>query len=80
MPFGASTVLASYMRKDDKTAFNQDAAQWAVGYTYAMSKRTQAYTSYGSIDNKNGAGYTVGNGAEVGSGDSAFNVGLRHTF
>ena len=30
--------------------------------------------------NKNGAGYTVGNNNEAGSGDKAFNVGIRHAF
>lgn len=80
VPFGANTVLASYIRKDDRTSFNQDANQWAVGYTHAISKRTLAYTSYGKISNDNGAAYTVGNNTDVGSGDSAFNVGVRHTF
>lgn len=80
VPFGASTVLASYIRKDDKTSLNQDAHQWALGYTYALSKRTSLYSSYARIDNKNGAGYTVGNNTEVGSGDQAFNLGVRHSF
>jgi GBP family porin len=80
VPFGASTVLASYIRKDDKTALNQDADQWAIGYTYAMSKRTSLYSSYARIKNKNGAGYTVGNNTEAGSGDKAFNLGVRHSF
>lgn len=80
VPFGASTILASYIRKDDKTSLNQDANQWALGYTYALSKRTSLYSSYARIDNKNGAGYTVGNNTRVGSGDQAFNLGLRHSF
>lgn len=80
VPFGASKVLASYIRKDDKTGFNQDADQVAVGYTYALSKRTDLYTAFARIKNKNGAGYIAGNGTELGSGDKAFNVGVRHTF
>ena len=80
LPFGANTVLASYIRKDDKTGFNQDADQWAIGYTHTLSKRTLAYTSYGKISNENGAGYTVGNNTDVGSGDTALNVGVRHSF
>jgi len=80
VPFGASTVLASYIRKDDRTVSNQDANQWAIGYIYALSKRTNLYSSYAKISNKNGAGYTVGNNTEVGSGDKAFNVGVRHSF
>ena len=81
IPVGAAgTLVTSYIRKNDKTALNQDAAQYAVGYVHTLSKRTSAYTSYGIIDNTNGAGYTVGNNAEAGSGDRAFNVGLRHSF
>lgn len=80
VPFGASTVLASYVRKDDKTSFDQDADQLAVGYMYALSKRTDIYTAFARIKNKNGAGYVVGNGTELGSGDKAFNLGVRHTF
>lgn len=80
IPVGSGTVMASYIRKDDKTAFNQDAAQYAVGYLYSLSKRTGIYTSYGKIVNKNGAGYTVGNNSNAGTGDKAYNVGIRHAF
>ena len=80
IPFGPHTVLASYIRKDDRTDLNQDASQYAVGYRYAMSKRTDLYTSYARINNKNGAGYTVGSAIEAGSGDKALNFGIRHTF
>jgi predicted porin len=51
-----------------------------VGYLYTLSKRTGAYASYAKIKNKNGAGYTVGNNNEAGTGDKAFNVGIRHAF
>jgi predicted porin len=80
VPIGAHTLLGSYIRKNDKTAFNQDADQWALGYRYALSKRTDLYTAYARIKNKNGAGYTVGSAIEAGSGDKAFNLGVRHTF
>jgi predicted porin len=73
-------LLASYIRKNDKTSFNQDADQWAIGYSHLLSKRTNAYLAYAKIKNKNGAGYTVGNNNEAGSGDKAFNVGIRHSF
>lgn len=73
-------IMASYLRKNDKTAFNQDADQWAIGYSHLLSKRTNVYLAYAKIKNKNGAGYTVGNNNEAGSGDKAFNVGVRHSF
>jgi predicted porin len=80
VPRGAHTFLASYLHKNDKTAGNQDATQWAVGYRYALSKRTDLYASYALMSNKNGASYTVGNGTEGGSGNRAFLVGIRHKF
>lgn len=80
VPFGANALMASFIRKDDRTAFNQDADQWALGLTRSLSKRTSLYTSYGKIKNKNGAGYTVGNNSDVGSGDTAYNAGIRHSF
>ena len=80
VPLGAHTLLASYIRKDDKRALNQDATQWALGYRYALSKRTDLYSSYAHINNKNGAGYTVGSSIEAGSGNTAFSVGMRHVF
>ncbi len=80
VPFGLNTLMASYIRNDDKTFFNQDARQWAIGATHALSKRTSLYTAYAKITNKRGAGYTVGNNTDPGSGDSAFNLGVRHNF
>ena len=76
----AGTVMASFIRKNDKEAFNRDADQWAIGYTYALSKRTSTYVAYAKIKNKNGASYTVGNNSEAGTGDKAFNLGLKHSF
>jgi predicted porin len=73
-------VIASFIYKDDREAFNRDAKQWAIGYMHDISKRTTGYVSYASIDNKNGASFTVGGNSEAGTGDRAFNVGVRHSF
>lgn len=80
VPFGPHKLLASFIRKDDDSALNRDANQWALGYTYALSKRTDFYTAYARINNKRGATFTVGNNTEAGSGNKAFNLGVRHTF
>ncbi|MDB5761612.1 MAG: porin [Herminiimonas sp.] len=80
VPFGQHKILASVVFKNDKTSQNRDASQFAAGYVYAMSKRTELYTAYGYINNKNGATYTVGNGGELGTGNRAINLGLRHFF
>ncbi|MES3025252.1 MAG: porin [Pseudomonadota bacterium] len=80
VPFGSNTFLASYIAKDDRSAGKRDARQIAVGITHALSKRTSLYSSYGKISNENGAIYTVGNNSDVGTGDRAFNAGVRHAF
>jgi predicted porin len=80
VPAGATTFLASYIRKNDRDLANRDADQLAVGATYAVSHRTDFYAAYSHIKNKNGAGYTVGNATEPGSGSSAVNIGMRHSF
>ena len=80
VPWGSNTIMVSVIEKDDKTAFDQDARQWALGLNHALSKRTSLYTSYAKISNRRGAGYTVGNNTDVGSGDSAWNAGIRHAF
>jgi predicted porin len=80
LPLGASTVVATYVRKDDKSALNQDAQQLGMAYMYALSKRTDLYTSYAVIRNHNGAAYTEGNSSEAGTGDKQFTAGVRHRF
>lgn len=78
--WAGNTIIVSLIDKDDRTVRDQDASQWALGLTRAISKRTLLYTSYGRIHNRRGAGYTVGNNSDVGSGDSAYNAGVRHSF
>jgi predicted porin len=79
-PVGPGKLMVSYIRKDDRSVLSQDANQIGIGYTYDLSKRTDVYTSYARISNKNGASYTVGNASEAGSSDRSFNVGMRHSF
>jgi predicted porin len=80
IPYGMHKLLLSYLRHDDKTAANTDASQWGIGYLIQLSKRTDIYAAYAVIDNQNGASFKVGNASETGSGDRAFNLGLRHNF
>ncbi|QJD92292.1 porin [Duganella dendranthematis] len=80
VPMGATTLLASVIHKDDRGLANRDANQIAIGASYALSKRTNIYTSVAKIQNRNGAGYTVGNASNRGSGDRAVNIGLKHAF
>lgn len=80
VPSGATTWLASYIRKNDRDLANNDADQIAFGASHALSRRTDVYAAISRIHNKRGAGYTVGNASELGRGDKAINVGLRHAF
>jgi predicted porin len=79
-PVGPGTLMFSTQYKDDRTHFNQDASEWGVGYSYRLSKRTDLYVAYAHINNKNGAGYTVANNTESGTGNIGYNLGIRHTF
>jgi predicted porin len=80
VPLGAHTLMASWIDKNDRTRFDQDAHQFALGYKYNLSKRTELYAVYGHMTNKHGAGYTVASAIESGTGDKAVDLGIRHAF
>ncbi|CAN7542600.1 porin [Pseudoduganella sp. LjRoot289] len=80
VPLGAHKVLASVIVHRDGTPAGRDARQWALAYLYGLSRRSDLYAARGHIDNRNGAAFRVGNGTDAGSGDTAFNLGVRHTF
>lgn len=85
VPYGQGRFMASYIRKDDRTAANYDANQVAFGYVYYLSKRTNLYYSIARIDNNAAPGsptgfYRVGNATEQGLGSRAYNFGMRHVF
>jgi len=77
VPFGPHAILADYIRKTDKHLSNADVDQYAIGYTYALSKRTNLYSSYSYTSNDNAVKY---NAAVLGGTAKLFNVGVRHTF
>ena len=79
-PVRGGTLMFSAMHKDDRTGLNQDASSWGIGYLYALSKRTGLYVAYAHVNNRNGAGYTVANNTEPGTGSTGYNLGIRHTF
>lgn len=80
VPLGNGSLMASGIHKDDRESFNRDANQFAIGYSYNLSQRTSAYVAAAKIKNKNGASYTVGNNTDAGTGDRAYNIGVRHSF
>ncbi|OGB27446.1 MAG: hypothetical protein A3I66_06035 [Burkholderiales bacterium RIFCSPLOWO2_02_FULL_57_36] len=80
VPFGASTVIASYLHKDNELRADADSNVWALGYTYSLSKRTNFYTSYARVKNDGFATVGLGGAAVAGRDPSTFNVGIRHRF
>jgi predicted porin len=80
VPVGPHKLLFSHVRHDDRAAPDMDASQWGVGYHVPLSKRTDVYAAYAVIRNRNGAAFKVGNATDTGSGDKAFNLGMRHNF
>lgn len=75
MPMGATTLLASFVRKNDRDAADLNAQQLAVGATYAMSRKLDFYAALSHTQLRPGAL----NGIAVG-GSSAVNIGMRHSF
>lgn len=77
---GPHTLMVSYVRKDDRTGFDRDARQFAIGHRYVLSRRTDTCVALSRITNRNGAGYTAGNASEAGTGSRAISAGIRHQF
>lgn len=84
---GGGRIMASISRQDDKTLANNDATQFAIGYDYNLSKRTDIYSVVGLIKNSNEAQYAGGAASAPGGftekpGQDArtLQVGIRHRF
>jgi predicted porin len=81
VPVGRSTtLLASFIHKNDRDLANRDANQMAIGATYTVSRRTDFYAAYSHLQNINGAAAAIGNALARGAASSAVNIGMRHAF
>ena len=92
VPLGAGAVLASYSQNVstmDTTAIGRQVArQYALGYTYSLSRRTNLYTSYARITNTRDSWFGVGTATDYGGENDAspgataggFALGIRHRF
>jgi len=76
-PFGASSVMASYIRNDVRHTSSADSDQVAVGYTYNFSPRTNVYGSYARYMNDSNASL---NSAANGLNGNQVSAGIRHKF
>ena len=80
VPYGRTTFLASFIRKNDRDLANRDTRQLAFGASHALSRKTDFYTAVSYTTNLDGAGYAIGRRNGVGAGVSAINIGMRHSF
>jgi predicted porin len=93
IPFGKHAILASYNQsKLDWSNNSGKGRQFALGYTYAFSKRTNLFAAIADTHNdksRQRAPAKLGGGAIVAAGDGAyggdkyqngFQFGIRHTF
>lgn len=78
VPFGASTLKASYINAkgaQGTSATDFDAKQIAFGYQYDLSKRTAIYATVSSLNNDgnaaSGAGFTIGQGPTMAANGQA---------
>jgi predicted porin len=77
-PFGASAVVLSYIRHENRAAANATTKEIALGYTYGLSKRSILYSSYARIANDIGANLQTP--ANFGGTARQFNAGINHSF
>jgi predicted porin len=80
VPVAGGSLMASYVRHNDRTSVNHDANQLGAGYQYPLSKRTAVYTSFARIQNLHGSSFLVGNATEAGTGNKSFDFGVVHNF
>jgi len=78
MPMGPHTLMASWASNKVDGVANSTSNQLAVGYAYALSKRTNVYGSYANVDNDLNA--KLAGSSANGNNVNRFQVGLRHTF
>jgi predicted porin len=85
IPVGPGSIIASYSQTKDSNTANSTAKQFALGYTYSLSKRTNLYTSYSRINNNSNSYFAVGTASDQfagspGQSSSGFALGIRHMF
>ena len=76
-PVGTGSVYGSWNRNDIKQISAGASNQYAIGYSYPLSKRTLLYTSFAYTKNDSGVRL---NAATNGQSDREFQAGFRHSF
>lgn len=82
VPLGGFTLRASYAEMDGKENIaTRDAKMFALGGSYALSKRTALYGTFSKISNTR-TNFTVASGSALtrGNDSSGYDFGIRHSF
>ena len=79
VPMGAGTAMASYSKTESTFVDNRtaDQARWAVGYSHALSKRTDVY---GALSKVNYTNDSVNRTDAAFADAKVYGVGVRHRF
>lgn len=82
VPFGASKLMASYIRNDVRNIADATSDQIGIGYSYSLSKRTAFYAQYAHVKNDAGADLAVANETfdNTGNNGNRVAVGVTHKF
>lgn len=85
--YGPGKILASVAHQNDRTSGDSDATQFALGYDYFVSRRTDLYVVGAFIRNQKWGQFSPASGGSPGGftpnkGDdgAALQVGIRHRF
>jgi predicted porin len=66
VPFAGKFVgKVAYGRNDDRENNNADSSKWGIGLDYNLSKRTNLYVNYGSINNDRNSITAISNAANA---------------
>ncbi|MET0542507.1 MAG: porin [Variovorax sp.] len=81
LPVGADSVKLAWSSYGTDAAGDPRADKLAIGYVYAFSKRTVAYTTFAWLRNKGGSSYAL-NGSLTAADRSShgYDLGMRHNF
>lgn len=80
VPLGAGTFLADYTTVKNDDVDNADSKKFAIGYSYALSKRTNLYTVVSRVTNDDNVGRASYGSTDPGDSSTGYQVGLRHSF
>jgi predicted porin len=77
-PVGPGSLKAAFSQTDGGS--DNIARQFALGYEYALSKRSTVYATVATINNSKTDFSLNGSTTKVGEGSTGFDIGVKHSF